>query len=272
MKTLLEAPVRATKPGRNGKHSHKTLESPAVVSHWKRFLACSCSHGEYQDPIAVDAFLEFKRRWKPHTTLHLGDLFDFACLRTGAITNPLDSDYTQDPGVDISHGLEFLKRMEPQWYTWGNHEARLQHLAGSSCATLRLAARHIIDVIDKQCEALGVNVIRDWSIFRHVKIGQYKVFHGTLFGSNYIQRSAQAFGNCIVGHGHAAGMATAARSDNAAAYSVGCLRTVETATYAAARPATFGWSQGWCWGEYTDEHAVVWLHSQPPNSAWRLPI
>lgn len=248
------------------------MNAPNITRKWKRFLVCSCSHGEYQDDAAVNAFLKFKNRWKPHITSHNGDCFDFAALRTGAVTNALDSDYSKDIGVDVSKGLEFLTRLEPQWYTFGNHEARLMHLAVSSSATLRMAAQHILGEIDKRCQKLHVDVKREWSIYNYFMLGNYKVFHGVLFGHNYIAKSAAAFGNCIVGHGHAAGVATSSRSDNATAYSVGCLRTVETADYAKARPATFGWSQGWCWGEFCDDRAVVWLHTQPPNTEWRLPV
>ena len=62
------------------------------MTKWKKFLAVSCSHGHLADAKATKAALEFKKRWKPDTTLHLGDAIDLAALRSGAMRNPDSSD------------------------------------------------------------------------------------------------------------------------------------------------------------------------------------
>ena len=49
----------------------------------KRFLAFGDTHGDMVDKNALEALLRFKKHYKPHLTVHLGDLFDFRALRQG---------------------------------------------------------------------------------------------------------------------------------------------------------------------------------------------
>ena len=65
-------------------------------------MAVSCSHGHLADAKATKAALEFKKRFKPDTTLHLGDAIDLAALRTGAVW--------AGPGRTIRESLRFSSR------------------------------------------------------------------------------------------------------------------------------------------------------------------
>ena len=49
-----------------------------ITRSWKRFLAVGCSHGHHADQALLKKVLSFKARWKPHTTIHLGDVVDLA--------------------------------------------------------------------------------------------------------------------------------------------------------------------------------------------------
>jgi len=51
---------------------------------FKKFIVAGDNHGELGCPIAIKKFLDFCEDWKPHYKIHLGDVFDFACLRRGA--------------------------------------------------------------------------------------------------------------------------------------------------------------------------------------------
>ena len=79
------------------------------MTKWKKFLAVSCSHGHLADAKATKAALEFKKRWKPDTTLHLGDAIDLAALRSGAMKNPDSSDRASSIAEDFRAGTNFLR-------------------------------------------------------------------------------------------------------------------------------------------------------------------
>lgn len=237
---------------------------------WKRILAVGCSHGEYIDTSAADAVVKMREAYKPHTVVHLGDNFDFACLRSGARQNPEDSDNTIEP--DLTPGFQFLERLRPTHYTWGNHEDRVNQLAGHWNARVATLGGYIRDDIRRFCVKRKITTLETWDNRSWFRFGNYKWGHGTLFGVNYLKDSARAFGNCVVVHAHHPGIATADRDDGVRALSPGCLRTIDSAGYAKARRATLGWGLGFVWGEYNDETAVLWLHSQPTGQKeWRLP-
>ena len=75
------------------------------MTKWKKFLAVSCSHGHLADAKATKAALEFKKRFKPDTTLHLGDAIDLAALRAGAMRNPDATDRASSISEDFRAGL-----------------------------------------------------------------------------------------------------------------------------------------------------------------------
>ena len=67
------------------------------MTKWKKFMAVSCSHGHLADAKATKAALEFKKRFKPDTTLHLGDAIDLAALRAGAMRKKIMRLPTKSP-------------------------------------------------------------------------------------------------------------------------------------------------------------------------------
>ena len=78
------------------------------MTRWKKFLAVSCSHGHLADARATKAVLEFKKNWKPDTTLHLGDAIDLAAFRAGAMRSPDSSDRAASIAEDFRAGTNFL--------------------------------------------------------------------------------------------------------------------------------------------------------------------
>ena len=118
------------------------------MSKWKKFLAVSCSHGHLADAKATKATLEFRKRWKPDITLHLGDALDLAALRAGAMRNPDSADRATSISEDFRAGLNFLRLLEPNMFFVGNHEHRLYEMQYSPsaivshCAASALADLH----------------------------------------------------------------------------------------------------------------------------------
>ena len=57
----------------------------------KRWLAFGDTHGDMVDEAALDALIRFKKHYKPHLTVHLGDLFDYRALRKGISQSESDA-------------------------------------------------------------------------------------------------------------------------------------------------------------------------------------
>jgi hypothetical protein len=248
-------------------------KSPALVKKWKRIMAVGCSHGEYIDPRAAEAVIAFSDRWKPETLIHLGDAWDFACLRTGARSNPDDPDNATEISADMDSGFSFLRALGPTHLCFGNHEDRVVQLSRHWKAATKFLACRVLGDIESFCSRNHVEVLESWGNTSWLRFGDYRFGHGVFFGGGFLKKTAAAFGRTVVAHAHHPGVMTAERDDGAQCYSVGCLRTAETAGYAKSRAATLAWGHGFVWGEYTDDKAVLWLHCQPPNiKEWRLPV
>lgn len=237
---------------------------------WRRILAVGCSHGSYLDRTASDNVLRFRDSFKPALVVHLGDAIDLAAMRGGAVGNEGDADNAVDIGADMRAGLDFLRELRPTHFLYGNHEDRLNAFAGHWNARKRDHGARLKAEIraalprTEICETWDQN---SWFTFGGVRFG-----HGIFFGQGFLRQSADAFGNCVVAHAHHPGLATGGRIDHPRALSVGCLRTIGTATYAKARRATLAWGHGFVWGEVCEDDSALWLHAESGDRAkWRLP-
>lgn len=233
----------------------------------KRIMAVGCSHGEYLDPVAEAGVLEFRRRFDPHVMVHLGDAWDFACLRSGARGSSEDVDKAHDPQADIDRGGKFIRVIRPTHFLFGNHEARLVDLRDHWNAVTSKLARDVYEEITTPLADVGAVWMDRWDLRSFYRFGDYKFMHGTLYGANYLRDTARAVGNCVVAHAHRPGIQTADRDDGARAYSPGCLRTFESASYAKARACTLSWGHGVVWGEFDNDRAYLWLHQPTPFEA-----
>ena len=232
-------------------------------------MAVGCSHGAWIDRRAADAVLEFKRRYKPHVTVHLGDALDMTAFRSGAAGS---KDEAEPIAPDMDAGLQFIRRLEPQVWLMGNHEDRLYRLRDHPKAIVSELAGMLVGEIESECRKLKCVTV-PYHYKQAYRLGNYSLMHGWFFNENAARDHAEAFGNVIFAHTHRAGMAKGRRADSPTGYCVGTLMRVEHAEYAKGRRATLGWSQGFVWSEFTDSQAVVWLHEQPQGShTWRLPL
>ena len=92
---------RSSRPNRYSK-------SPAVSRGWKKLFAVGCSHGHLADKEAIETVLGFQERWKPDTTIHLGDFVDLSALMgMGKAADEIADNLT----IDFQKGMEFLNRL-----------------------------------------------------------------------------------------------------------------------------------------------------------------
>ena len=91
----------------------------------KRFVAVADSHGDMIDEESEKAVLAFISDFKPSVRVHLGDAFDFRCLRRGA-SDEEKADSLED---DWQMGTDFLRKFyeggKENAYLRGNHSFAL---------------------------------------------------------------------------------------------------------------------------------------------------
>jgi hypothetical protein len=235
---------------------------------FKRFLACGCSHGELADPVALEAVLAFKRSWKPDTTIHLGDFCDFAALRSGAAGSKDEAASLAD---DITAGTNFLEQLEPTHIFDGNHEERIYRLLESPNAKVAYCAQKLMGELNDLATRLGArrvpyDIDEGWLQFGDTLFG-----HGYMFNQAAIRDHAEAFGKCVIAHLHRVGQERGRVRKDATAHCVGFLGEKKKFGYAKTNKSRLAWSQGFAWGEYSDEHCIVRLEQCGP-AGWRLPL
>lgn len=239
------------------------------MTPWKRFMAVGCSHGSLANPKAIEAVLEFKRRYRPQVVVHLGDAIDVAAFRSGA-KGSNDEAIRHEP--DLEAGLDFLTKLRPDVYLLGNHEARLWSLRNHYNAIVSGLAQSIVNDIEKTCKKLKCKVL-PWEYNQSYKLGDYSLMHGWFFNEMAARDHAETFGNVIFAHTHRASVAKGRRTDSPTGINAGCLIDIPKADYAKARRATQAWANGFVWGEFCDDRTVAWLHEQPQHlTTWRLPV
>jgi len=241
-----------------------------ITRKWKKWMAVSCSHGDHIDPEARDAVLSFQSRFRPDTTIHLGDFVDMAAARGGAMSDPNAADRAASVADDLAAGVDFLQELRPQHILYGNHEDRLFKLAHSPNALAAHAATIVIQEIEATAKKLKARTY-EYDIRSHYTLGGHKFLHGYMFNMSAIRDHAETFGNCIMGHLHRVGQEPGRTLQSATAYCVGMLMKFD-ASYAKTRRATLAWSQGFGYGYYTDTQITVNLCERKPNNPWMLPL
>jgi predicted phosphodiesterase len=238
---------------------------------WKRYLACSCSHGDYIDPEARKALLTFRDRWKPHTVLHLGDFVDMASLRRAAQSDANCKDRARSISEDVGAGVSFLSELSPKHILFGNHEARITELAGSPNAVLARAAQSILQEIQDCARAIKAKLY-PYHIRSFVELGDVKFLHGFLHNVAAIRDTAETYGcRIVMGHIHRTGAERARTLQGVTGYGCGMLRDFQP-DYAASKRQTLAWNQGFVFGEYNDSHCTVNVVERNYTQPWRLPL
>jgi hypothetical protein len=218
-------------------------------------LAVGCSHGHHADQALLKKVLAFKARWKPHTTIHLGDAVDLACLR-GGVGDSADS--AVDPESDLQDGLAFLHQLEPKMYFLGNHEARLNTLMESPRAIVAALAGRVMGQITDQARRMRCEVVDYMHNEAAVRDHAEAVCGGTAT-------------KVIIAHLHRVQQAEGRNRAHPTGYCVGWLGDKDAMGYAANRRATTSWSRGFAWGEWCDSETVVWLAKETKAGDFKLP-
>jgi hypothetical protein len=103
-----------------------------------------------------------------------------------------------------------------------------------------------------------------------VQLGDALFLHGVMYNVSAARDHAEALGmSCVFGHTHRVAQEQGRTQRPVIGYNVGCGIKLDVG-YAQTRRQTLGWAHGLCWGEYTDNLAVIRLETLSPH--YRLPI
>jgi len=240
----------------------------------KRFLAFGDNHGDMVDEDALKALIKFKKHYKPHLTIHLGDLFDYRALRKGISQS--ESDAYDGLRADTLKGYEFLEKTKPDVLLIGNHDYRIYRVAAEHPnGIVREAAENGIIGIEKACKRIKCQIIPYNVMTGIYTVGTLNFLHGYSASLRAVAEHANHYGNgpdssVVMGHLHRVEQSTGKRHGRAHGYSAGCLCNFKEMTYASHRMATSMWQVGWAFGVYDDKHHQVWLATKTGDK-WMLP-
>lgn len=241
-----------------------------ITRGWKKYMACGCSHGDQIDPEARDAIMRFAELWKPVTRGHLGDAFDMAAFRSGAVKDSNSTDHAKSVQFDTDAGLSFLTEYRPTFLTLGNHDDRLWNLVRSPNAILSHAARKTIEEIEGKLNKLKTKVY-EYSPRQFHILGNTKFLHGFVFNVAAIRDTAETYGRMVMAHIHRTGEEQARTIDGATGYAAGMLMRFD-ADYSKTKRQSLAHKQGFVWGEYCDDFCTVNVCSRQYGQPWRLPL
>ena len=238
---------------------------------WKRFFAVGCSHGHLADSEALSTVLAFKERWKPHTTIHLGDFLDLSPMMANGKKAESDRSQLAD---DFTAGISFLEALEPQLVFSGNHEDRISKLQEHSNSIISYAADQVAAQLDDILEKLGAEYVPYDIQSGWREIGDTKFGHGYMFSENALRDHAELVGKCVIAHLHKPGQIRARRREGATGICTGTLANIPAMAYAKTQKARCAWNHGFVFGEYCESNrpeTVSWLIEKGANG-WRLPL
>jgi len=231
-------------------------------------MAVACSHGKLLCPVAADAVIRFRERWKPDVMLHLGDFIDTAAFMTHAS----DKNKAEPIAPDIVAGFNFLKDLGVTHCCMGNHDERPYRTMNAKNELLAYASCQAVEHMEEGMRKLGIEWINEWSIRKYFTFGNVKWMHGYMYNEQACRDHAEAHGSIVFGHTHTCGMAKGRRDDNPTGFNVGTLARIPNMDYAKTRRKTLSWSAGFVWGEFTETYCQLWPHENGQRKTWDLPI
>ena len=252
---------------------------------YQSFVLVGDNHGAFTCPEWKKALLKFCKQVKPDRRFHVGDAYDWTCLRRGADA----SERMESVAEDLRMGTDFLVEYFGQEgannkgdvLTWGNHDDRIFLTAASGNGIVADYASSIIKEIKKTCKGLKLKTT-PYSIRENpVEIAPGKfILHGFhAGGSTAVRKAAQVFGNCIFGHIHQFGYWKEPNISGSEAYVVGCGSTIcegVAGSYNARTPGILSHEKGWYYGvvETKTGEWILWkiVQSKTNPKKWLDPL
>ena len=222
----------------------------------KKWMAVTCSHGQFIDNAIADMAIKFQSDYKPDVTMHLGDWNDQTAFMRSAMANTNSTEAAEPIDQDLAAGAAFVERLRPQYLFQGNHDHRPYRLLRHPNAIVRLAAQTVVDEMQRFAVSIGAELVpyagthvaASWRI-----IGDTAFGHGYAHGARACEQHVFLTGHSTVfGHTHRMETQSAKTFGNKAGHTIGLIADIRKLSYAHTNISTAGWSNGWAYGEYGD--------------------
>lgn len=246
-----------------------------VTRRWRKFFAVGCTHAGHLDLKAWGEVMKFKQRFKPDTTIHLGDFLDTSCWRAGARNSPDDPDKGSSFSEDYLHGIGQLKELftgGEHVTLMGNHEWRVFGLTNSSSAVVAYAAEEGVKAIEGALKKLKSRMF-PYDVEKGVfLLGPMACVHGYSCGEAALRDHCEMYGRSVLmAHTHRPEQVRGRTIGSPMGTCVGTLMRIQDAAYARHRRATLRWAHGCAFGEYCADAVQTWL-ATPVKGEWRFPL
>ena len=150
---------------------------------YQSFVLVGDNHGSHTCPEWKKALLKFCKEVKPDRRFHVGDAYDFSCLRAGCTPD----ERRESVKEDLETGTQFLidyfgqegAKNKGDILTWGNHDDRIFVTAATKNGIVADYAAQIIKEIKKTCKQLRLKTT-EYSIRKNpaeIAPGKY-ILHG----------------------------------------------------------------------------------------------
>lgn len=239
-----------------------------IIRRWKKYVACSCSHGDLISRSARHAILKFNDSYRPSRRVHLGDFLELTAFRGGA----RGKDEVVNLESDVAEGLKFIEDFETTDLLMGNHDVRAWETMSHPNAIMKMAAQSIVQRVKAHVAKQKINFIEEYNVrdANFIELGDTKFMHGVFFSENAVREHAEHYGRTVFGHLHKVEVRPGRRYDRPTAYCVGLLADIKLMKYADRRRATSQWQNGFSYGEFCDDACTVNIATPLPDGSWRL--
>ena len=195
-----------------------------------RVVVMGDNHGHLADKDTLSQILSFTKYFKPHFRWHLGDNWDYACLREAVKKDEREASWNVLE-EDFHAGAEWLNKFRPTHFSPGNHDARVRkHILKTDSVTKLDSLQKLQRRMDKVIRQAGVKKIAPYIARRSLlNIGPLWGGHG--MGGNALRWATamhQGHGTALIaGHFHVANQINLPRYGGGVFWQVGCSCEVE---------------------------------------------
>ena len=242
-------------------------------SNFESFVAFGDYHGQHGCRDTLAALERHIKELKPKHRICLGDMFDMACLMIGARSQ--DGEAWEGLLEDSTAAFMAISRLRPTVFLNGNHEYRLYQAAEEAASGIvREYCAEGVQKLEKYLQKMRCKVYPyhyDKGVHR---IGPVAFVHGYTANLAACKQQSEIYadpgGACVMGHIHRIEAVSAVRHGGARGYSGGCMADIPRLTYAALRPATMRWANGWLFGVISKRGYRIW-QAEKSQGKWILP-
>lgn len=219
----------------------------------KKWVAAFDNHGDMQDDAAVSGLFDFCEEFRPDVRIGGGDHWDFRALRSSA------SKYEQrdDDEADVRLGFEFLEKLRPTHLLEGNHDKRLRdEVDRGRLGPLNTYCKSLIDRRVDLCNRFGATWYPYHSHTGVLRFNDLAFVHGYAHSAAACANHAIAYGDVVLGHGHAIDAYSVRRHPRAhIGMMVGCLCKRDM-DYASKNLGSLRWGNGFGFGYFVGDSHV----------------